>query len=215
MSLRCECKQVGEVKSFWEGVLSHVLSFVPWSFAARTSPTLMVRSGMLISGLTGDKSQVWTGTVLCVPGLPAQEGTDLSGNHPQMAQSTSEAKLVLSRPGKPHQHLTKISFSQENGRGFYEILSVVISVDTVGYLPAFLCELTSCMYMLLPDVQWDVPFWWLTGMISGPMNWHGPLQKGPPTGCGWYVIWLLRGQVLLFNVLLTLWIAPWGDAAQI
>lgn len=70
-----------------------------------------------------------------------------------MAQSTSEEKLVLSKSGKPHQHLMKINPSQENGRGFYEIPSIAISVYTVGYLPAFLCELTSCRCLLLPNVQ--------------------------------------------------------------
>lgn len=47
----------------------------------------------------------------------------------------------------------KISSSQENGKGFCEIFSVVISVHTVGFLSAFLCELTSCRFMLLPNVQ--------------------------------------------------------------
>lgn len=121
-----------------------------------------------------------------------REQTSL-GTTLKIAQSTGEVKLVLSKTGKPYQHLMKMSPSQANGRVFYEILSVVISVSTVSYLPAFLYELTSCRCMLLPDVQWDVPFSWLIGMLLGPMNWHGPLQKGPPLGCEWYVIWLLRG----------------------
>lgn len=41
-------------------------------------------------------------------------------------------------------------------------------------------------------------------MLLGPTACHGPLQKDTPLGCGWYVIRLLKGQVLPLNVPLTL-----------
>lgn len=64
--------------------------------------------------------------------------------------------LVQLRSGNPHQHLIKSSSSRENERGFCEILSVVSTVYTVGYLPAFLCELARGPAVdthVLPNVQ--------------------------------------------------------------
>lgn len=51
--------------------------------------------------------------------------------------------LLQSVSRDPHQHLIKSSHSWENERGFCEILHVVSVVYTVGYLPAFLCELAK------------------------------------------------------------------------
>lgn len=64
--------------------------------------------------------------------------------------------LVQSKSGNPHQHLIKSSSSQENERGFCEIFSVDSAVYTVGYLPAFLCELAKGPAVdthMLPNVQ--------------------------------------------------------------
>lgn len=70
----------------------------------------------------------------------------------------AQVKQMLSqlRSGNPHQHLIKSISSQENERGFCEILSVVSIVYTAGYLPAFLCELAKGPAVdtrVLPNLQ--------------------------------------------------------------
>lgn len=75
MPLTCECKQVGEVKSGRESWAMGFHLLLGLSQLRHPHSDGKVRYGDVwygISGLAGDKPQVWTGTVLWVPGLPAQ-----------------------------------------------------------------------------------------------------------------------------------------------